>query len=215
MATKDYYQILDIPYTATGEDIRRAFRKLAFEWHPDKNGGDVKAEEKFKELQEAYFILNDPGRRETYHLKSSYPLINRKHPPKPVTVQGILYQCKRLNDQIAEMDIFRMSQQALFDQIMLLLSDKNRSIIHQSGDEAIRQQIITELLKSSTPLAFSFVEQINSKLAQLAGSNNETISYIYQQTKKRKQFSYWERYNGLIIFVATLLLCLLIWVMNR
>ena len=215
MPTKDYYDILQITYNATGEDIRRAFRKLAFEYHPDKNNGDKAAEEKFKEIQEAYFILNDAERRETYHLKSSYPLINRKNVTKPVTAHGILYRCKRLNDQIAEMDIFRMSQQALYEQIILLISDKNINIIQKLGDEKLNTEIINELMKSSRPLAFSYVAQINTRLALLAGTHNETISQIYNHTKNRRRLSYWERYNGLFILLITLMLCWLIWVMNR
>ncbi len=215
MTTKDYYQILNIDYTATGEDIRRAYRKLAFIFHPDKNDGDAIAEERFKEIQEAYFILSDAERRETYHLKSQYPLINRRNPPKPVTAYTILNQCQKLNDKIAEMDIFRMSQQALFEQIMLLVTDKNISIVQQAGDENMTRQITNELLQSSTPLAFSYVEQINTRLALLAGTNNEQISHIYHHTKKRRRVSYWERYNGLIIVIATILLCWLIWVMNK
>lgn len=213
MINKDYYQILDISCTATGEDIRRAFRKLAFQFHPDKNDGDTIAEEKFKAIQEAYFILSDAQRRENYHLKSRYPLIKRRTALKPTTAFGILNQCQKLNDKIAEMDIFRMSQQALFEQIMLLVEDKNISIIQQYGDENLITQITNELLKSSKPLAFSYVEQIHSRLALLAGSNNEQISQIYHHTKKRRRISYWERYNGLIIFLVTLLLCWLIWIL--
>ena len=215
MNTKDYYQILDIAYTATGEDIRRAFRKLAFQFHPDKNDGDKIAEEKFKSIQEAYFILSDAERREIYHLKSRYPLIARRHTVKPVTAFSILNQCQKLNDKIAEMDIFRMSQQALCEQVMLLLSNKNIAIVQQAGDEKVQQQIIDELLKCSRLLAYTHVEQINNRLALLAGSNNEHISYIYHQTKKRLRLSYWEKYNGLIILFATLLLCWLIWVANK
>ncbi len=213
MTTKDYYQELELPYTATGEDIRRAFRKLAFQFHPDKNDGDAVAEEKFKAIQEAYFILSDAQRRENYHLKSRYPLINRRTPAKPVTAFSILNQCRKLNDKIAEMDIFRMSQQALFEQIMLLVEDRNISIIQQSGDEKIALQITNELLKSSKPLAFSYVEQINTRLALLAGSNNEQISQIYHHTKTRRRISYWERYNGLVILLVTIVLCWLIWIL--
>ncbi len=213
MINKDYYQILDISYTATCEDIRRAFRKLAFEFHPDKNDGDALAEEKFKAIQEAYFILSDAQRREHYHLKSRYPLINKRTPVKPATAFSILNQCQKLNDKIAEMDIFRMSQQALFEHIMLLLEDKNISIVQQSGDENLIKQITYELLKSSKPLTFSYVEQINTRLALLAGSNNEQISQIYHHTKTRRRISYWERYNGLIILIVTLLLCWLIWIL--
>lgn len=213
MTQKDYYNTLEITYTASGEDIRRAFRKLAIKYHPDKNDGDATAEEKFKEIQEAYFILSDYERRHTYHLKSRFPLINKRNAPKPATAHSIYYSCQKLNTQIAEMDIFRMNQEALFDQIMLLISNKNIEIIQTNNNDKLTQQIINELLKSSRPLAFSFVEQINNRLAILAGSNNVVISHIYIHTKNKRQIDFWEKYNGIIILIVTLLLCWLIWVL--
>jgi molecular chaperone DnaJ len=62
---RDYYEVLGISRNATDEDIRRAFRKLAFQYHPDRNHGDG-AEEKFKEVNEAYEVLSDTDKRATY-----------------------------------------------------------------------------------------------------------------------------------------------------
>src|SRR5438270_7386098 len=64
--TKDYYGVLGIKKTATQEDIRKAFRKLARKYHPDVNPGDKKAEEKFKEISEANDILSDEKKRKVY-----------------------------------------------------------------------------------------------------------------------------------------------------
>lgn len=64
--TKDYYGILGVKKTATAEEIRKAFRKLARKYHPDVNPGDKKAEEKFKEMSEANDILSDPKKRKIY-----------------------------------------------------------------------------------------------------------------------------------------------------
>src|SRR5579872_5914181 len=64
--TKDYYGILGVKKTASTEDIRKAFRKLARKYHPDVNPGDKKAEEKFKELSEANDVLSDPKKRKIY-----------------------------------------------------------------------------------------------------------------------------------------------------
>lgn len=64
--TKDYYGILGVKKTATPEEIRKAFRKLARKYHPDVNPGDKKAEEKFKEMSEANDILSDPKKRKIY-----------------------------------------------------------------------------------------------------------------------------------------------------
>jgi molecular chaperone DnaJ len=67
MATKrDYYEILGLARGASGEEIKKSYRKLAVQFHPDKNPGDKKAEERFKELSEAYEVLSDPQKRQMY-----------------------------------------------------------------------------------------------------------------------------------------------------
>lgn len=63
---KDYYESLGVPRTATADEIRKAYRKLARKHHPDLNPGDKEAEAKFKEVQEAYEVLADPKKRERY-----------------------------------------------------------------------------------------------------------------------------------------------------
>src|SRR5919206_666788 len=64
--TKDYYGALGVKKTASAEEIRKAFRKLARKYHPDVNPGDKKAEEKFKEISEANDVLSDPKKRKIY-----------------------------------------------------------------------------------------------------------------------------------------------------
>ena len=66
MSKKDFYSILGVTRTASQEELKKAYRKLAMQWHPDKNPGDKKAEEKFKEISEAYDVLSDPKKREAY-----------------------------------------------------------------------------------------------------------------------------------------------------
>src|SRR5262245_3503284 len=63
---QDYYKTLGVPRTATQADIKKAFRKLARESHPDKHAGDKGAEKRFKEINEANAVLSDPGKRAKY-----------------------------------------------------------------------------------------------------------------------------------------------------
>lgn len=67
MTTKrDYYEVLEVSRGSSGEEIKRSYRKLAVKFHPDKNPGDHAAEERFKELGEAYDVLMDPDKRAAY-----------------------------------------------------------------------------------------------------------------------------------------------------
>lgn len=63
---KDYYELLGVNKSSSSEDIKKAFRKLAMQYHPDRNPNDKKAEEKFKEANEAYEVLSDPQKKQMY-----------------------------------------------------------------------------------------------------------------------------------------------------
>jgi molecular chaperone DnaJ len=66
LSKKDFYSVLGVNRSSSPEEIKKAYRKLALQFHPDKNPGDKKAEEKFKELSEAYDVLSDPKKRDLY-----------------------------------------------------------------------------------------------------------------------------------------------------
>ena len=66
MAKRDYYEVLGVDKSASADDIKKAYRKKAIQYHPDKNPGDKEAEEKFKEAAEAYEVLSNPDKRARY-----------------------------------------------------------------------------------------------------------------------------------------------------
>src|SRR5882672_2498685 len=66
MSKRDYYKVLDVPKTATEAEIKKAYRRLAMKFHPDRNPNDKDAEEKFKEAKEACEILTDAQKRAIY-----------------------------------------------------------------------------------------------------------------------------------------------------
>lgn len=82
MEYKDYYDILGVGKKASSDEIKRAYRTLALKYHPDRNQGDEQAEEKFKEINEAYQVLSDPSKRSRYdQLGSAYSSWQRTGAP--------------------------------------------------------------------------------------------------------------------------------------
>lgn len=66
MAKRDYYEVLGVDKSASADEIKKAYRKMAIKYHPDKNPGDKEAEEKFKEAAEAYDVLSNPEKKQRY-----------------------------------------------------------------------------------------------------------------------------------------------------
>ena len=66
MAKRDYYEVLGVSKSATADEIKKAYRKKAMEYHPDRNPGNAEAEEKFKEAAEAYDVLSDANKKARY-----------------------------------------------------------------------------------------------------------------------------------------------------
>ena len=66
MSKRDYYEILGVNKTASADEIKKAYRKVAMQFHPDRNPGDKSAEEKFKEAAEAYEVLSDADKKGQY-----------------------------------------------------------------------------------------------------------------------------------------------------
>jgi DnaJ-class molecular chaperone len=105
---KDYYNILGVSENASQEDIKAAFRKLAFKYHPDTNPGKGKwAEDKFKEINEAYCVLGDDGKRHQYDLARRSPFV------------GAGYGGRGSGFQYSQQDIFRsgFTNQTIFEEL--------------------------------------------------------------------------------------------------
>jgi curved DNA-binding protein len=81
MSEKNYYGILGIEVQGSEEDIKKAYRKLAFLYHPDRNNGDKEAEEKFKEISEAYTVLSDKEKR-TYYDRFGHTKFRQRYTPE-------------------------------------------------------------------------------------------------------------------------------------
>ena len=75
MSKRDYYEVLGVARTANDEELKKAYRRCAMKFHPDRNPGDAAAEASFKECKEAYEVLSDPVKREEYNQSLNHRII--------------------------------------------------------------------------------------------------------------------------------------------
>jgi hypothetical protein len=227
---KDYYKILEISTSASTEEIKKAYRRLALKYHPDKNHGDKIAEAKFKELANAYEILSNPEQRRVYdgnresQSKSKDTTQSKKNTGQEERMTPLIFLSlfKDLKNQIIKIDKNRINQRNLFDSINNLLSNDNINLLLRWDDVYTNRQIIQEVLACCKPLGydthptlhFVYTDRICQKLAKLAGSDNVTIQKIYEYNRKRKLVGYWKKYirwdaTRVVIVVAIILLYLI------
>src|SRR4051812_41439414 len=110
---KDYYNILGVSSSASIAEIKKAYRALAFKYHPDKNPGSDIAEAQFKEIQEAYATLGDADERRDYDdARWLAGMGGKTKQTEAITPAWLLNVSVQLNVSLATMDTHRMSQHA-------------------------------------------------------------------------------------------------------
>ncbi|OQP43034.1 hypothetical protein A4H97_12875 [Niastella yeongjuensis] len=205
---KDYYKILELPTTATLQDIKRSFRRLAQQYHPDKNDGSHMAAAHFREIQEAYKTLSDPKKREAYHYQRWYVRSTGKpFASAPLTPTHILQECRLLQQYVASMNLFHLRYDAVSLHIRELLSESAMGMLLEQNDVAVNQSIIQSVLTAIQPLPKKYFIPIANLLLKLAGDDVTTRSTIEQALTNKKQRHIWDKYKWVLMLVITALIC--------
>jgi molecular chaperone DnaJ len=216
MPVKDYYKILEVLPAASQQEIKRAYRRLAQVYHPDKTGGNPAAEAYFREVKEAYEVLSDPAGRETYnfqrwHMRS----MRRKYDSPAFSPQTILLECIAIREYIDSIDIFRMNQEALEYQLKNILSNSNLSLLQQCKDYATNSRIVEEVLSAAGPLHYRFTQPLIQRLTALAESDPGMIEMIQKYALEKASEKKWNTYKIILIVFITILLCALIYSLGK
>lgn len=212
MELKDYYKILEVTPLASHQEIRKAFRRLALKYHPDRNNDDHLSAALFREIQEAWEVLSDPRQREEYNYKRWYNRsIGEAFAERPLSPDTLLAESRKLLQYVHNMNIFQLDYDALSYHIRQLLSESNRGILLQAQDTAANRAIVETLLKASDPLPLRYLEPIALLLTPLAGANEEMIHLIHAAVKQRKRRENWERYKWVVVLLITAAICWIIY----
>ncbi len=215
MAAKDLYTILQIPPTATMEEVKKAYRKLALQYHPDKNPDDGFAVNYFLEIKKAYEILRDTAKRQQYTYDRWQQKRNEQTTYEPITPQFILQKATELAKHVRSIDVFRMSHEALYLQVDALLSIENLQVLQQFQDWATNKKITETILKIVNPLSFLLVKKLETRLVKIAFTDNETMQLVLNFIHQKRKMDFWDKYNIVIILAVTVLICLIIFIVGN
>lgn len=206
MAIKDYYQILGLPPQANIQDIKRAFRKKAMQWHPDLNPNSPAATAQFREIQEAYSVLSDPIQREKYHQQRWANKATGKSyaPIKDLTPYGFLLKVLELDKYMSRQDPFRTDREGLCAYIQQLLNEEQLEILKKHQDLSLNKRLVQLLLHSARILAYPQVQVLAPLLIEL---DEEQAPEVNRWLKNSKYDQWWGRYKGLIALLIAVLIC--------
>jgi len=212
MIVKDYYKTLGLLTNATKSDIKKAYRRLALKYHPDKQAGSAYAAALFQEINEAYQVLYDDKRREEYHYQRwTHTNYNRKKfDQRALTPEALYTNFRELAQYTASMDIFRMNQEIIYYQLKELLLHENIALLNEWKNESVNRKIITEIMKISRPLNSSYLEKLVDILMPLMANDNNSIKKLHQVIKEKQQTEFWDKYKLVVVFIITALICWLI-----
>lgn len=206
MPLKDYYQILDILPTASLDEIKKAYRKLALQYHPDTANEATFETDKFIEIKEAYEVLADTKKRQAYHYKRFYKNYQQQ---VVITPEIILQQTSDLTAFVAVLDPYRIDYDKLNHQITQTLNTSTLKILKDRKDNFIIQKTVDNCLKTTLLLNYQMALPIYQLLLNLADNNMQLITQINQQTAQQKRLFYWHKYKllGAVLFVIILCIC--------
>ena len=204
MTEWNHYNTLQVSPNATKEEIKKAYRKLALQYHPDIAGDDPAAEEQFRKIKAAYDILGNSKSRQAYHYKYFYTDLK----PQPiVTAHSIALMANNLARFTKALDPYRLDTEGLYLQVSQLIDDKNLAILKNANDGVLINTIVTDLLGCSLLLPFDKALSVHQALLNLADKDEGMAALINKQTRQQKMFYYWDRYKLLLALVMAIAIC--------
>jgi curved DNA-binding protein CbpA len=214
---KDYNQILGCTPMSTKEEIKKQYRKLALQYHPDKNQNNKYADALFHDVKEAYETLTNPTKKEAWLQERWLRQVMNQSTSntQPLTPYSILNSVLKLDRNVSMQDVFRMDQDSIRDSLLTLVCEDNIKCLLDFGEYDINRTIVQHLLSAAQPIDYHRLELFWPKLRALSVHDAELIKQIDKYQRNRRSAAYREKWTLPIALLAALLLCLLMYIMGR
>lgn len=212
MFAKDHYKTLKLPAHASIEEIKKAYRLLAQQHHPDKNNNDPYSIACFSEIKEAYETLTNPVKKYIYLQERWYNrAIGKKRTREVITPVSVLKEVLEFEKYTSSIDVFRMDKELLFSYMNELLSEETLHQLQQFNEPEINQQIVLTLLKPVRLLKSEMALLLNERLSKLTNNQSQLQSMMSNTVGKIQREEKWKKYEWVFVLLITLAILLLIW----
>lgn len=215
MSVKDYYHVLNIPVGSSNAEIKKAFRKLAMTYHPDKQADSAQYNTYFSEIQEAYAVLSDPEKREQYHYQRWLEKSMGYALDESLGAEQILKLFLKVEKYIALSDKFRLNKQLLLHQLEELYSLSRLNTIVREENPTMIKEAIKTAIKTSENLDSDGASKLMKHFEPLLQKKPEQRSQWESIILKLKHE---EKISGLTVPIAiiiTIILCLIVFFGSR
>ena len=215
MPVKDYYTLLKIEPNADLSTIKKAYRKLAMQYHPDKTGNNQYTESYFREIQEAYLTLSDTRKREEYLYNRWLEKSMGHSLDTALTPIQIIQLFLKTEQYIHGTDEFKMDKYHLLEHLKQLYSIGRQEIIISSNDEQLEKESLRLAIQSSKLLPseaqLNFQNHLQMLLSKQPHINKEWNEIVHRISKKERLDSY----KIPIVILITILICLAILLISK
>lgn len=205
----DYYIILGVDPKADLGEIKAAYRKLAHQYHPDKNENDQSAVSKFNLVKEAYETLSNPEKKQAYleerWLQKAYERQLKTAATKP---EHILMRVLQEGNQIRQLDIYRKNNESIREKLSNLLSSDHLTILNDFNETSINDAIVDEMLHVIQMLPASDEQFFLKRLTLINSHLQNDIKDRFLEVENKL---FWETWRPAFIILIVVLICILIW----
>ena len=204
----DYYSILNVSPKAGYEEIRKAYRRLAFRYHPDAAGSNLANSTHFRLLNEAYRVLSNPVERKRYHQKRFTEGLNVEL--LVLTPQQSFTSLLHLYEDIRTADPFRMPEEWVMAELSAIVPETVLLMMMPADSESFNDDFVYLYLKCIEPLSYPRFREAIGKLMHLPLSA-EAKRKISETLSVKHQNHFWEKNKIAVAIVAAVLICIVMY----
>lgn len=215
MPIKDYYHVLNIPPGSSTADIKKAFRKLAMAYHPDKHQDSTQYNSYFSEIQEAYDVLSNPEKKEQYHYQRWLERSMGHALDESISAEEILKLFIKAEKYISLSDAFRLNKTLLFHQLIELFSTSRLNKILRNNNPSIIAESIKIAIKTSSYLDSKGAAQLMLHFDELLDNNPENRIEWQHKIDTIQREENIARSMVPFALIITFILCLILFLMSR